>query len=251
VLSIIGIIYGGLVSLVQKDMKKLVAYSSVSHLGFCTLGIFALNGLGLAGSVLQQVNHGISTGALFLIVGILYERRHTREIAEYGGISSVMPVYATITLIMFLSSMGLPLLNGFVGEFTILEATFMANRAWAAWAVPGVVLAAAYLLWLYQRVFFGKVENPKNEKLKDLNARELATFLPLVALALWIGLYPKPFFRILDRPVATLVEQIDPQRVWNVKAQPGEAQPGQAQPEQASGQTVRLAESTATVEVGK
>jgi len=251
VLSIIGIIYGGLVSLVQKDMKKLVAYSSVSHLGFCTLGIFALNGLGLAGSVLQQVNHGISTGALFLIVGILYERRHTREIAEYGGISSVMPVYATITLIMFLSSMGLPLLNGFVGEFTILEATFMANRAWAAWAVPGVVLAAAYLLWLYQRVFFGKVENPKNEKLKDLNARELATFLPLVALALWIGLYPKPFFRILDRPVATLVEQIDPQRVWNVQTQPGQTQPGHAQPEQAPNQTVRLAESTATLEVGK
>ena len=160
----------------QKDMKKLVAYSSVSHLGFCTLGIFALNRAGLSGSVLQQINHGISTGALFLIVGILYERRHTREISEYGGISTVMPVYATIALIMFLSSMGLPLLNGFVGEFTILQGAFMANRAWAAWAVPGVVLAAAYLLWLYQRVFFGKVTNPKNEKLLDLSARELATF---------------------------------------------------------------------------
>ena len=127
-LSIIAIIYGALVSLMQKDMKKLVAYSSVSHLGFCTLGIFALTPLGLTGSVLQQVNHGISTGALFLIVGILYERRHTREIAEYGGISNVMPVYAAITMIMFLSSMGLPLLNGFVGEFTILQGTFMAKR---------------------------------------------------------------------------------------------------------------------------
>ena len=175
-LSIIGIIYGALVSLMQKDMKKLVAYSSVSHLGFCTLGIFALNPAGLSGSVLQQINHGISTGALFLIVGILYERRHTREISEYGGISNVMPVYATITMIMFLSSMGLPLLNGFVGEFTILQGTFMENWKWAAWAVPGVILAAAYLLWLYQRVFFGTVTNPKNEKLHDLTPREVADF---------------------------------------------------------------------------
>jgi NADH-quinone oxidoreductase subunit M len=220
VLSIIGIIYGALVSLVQKDMKKLVAYSSVSHLGFCTLGIFALNGPGLAGSVLQQVNHGISTGALFLIVGILYERRHTRDIAEYGGISTVMPVYATVSLIMFLSSMGLPLLNGFVGEFTILQAAFMANKLWAAWAVPGVVLAAAYLLWLYQRVFFGKVENPKNAKLPDLSARELATFLPLIAIALWIGLYPRPFFQILDQPVTALVRQIQHPQTYNVRQTP-------------------------------
>jgi len=220
VLSIIGIIYGALVSLVQKDMKKLVAYSSVSHLGFCTLGIFALNGPGLAGSVLQQVNHGISTGALFLIVGILYERRHTRDISEYGGISTVMPVYATISLIMFLSSMGLPLLNGFVGEFTILQAAFMANKFWAAWAVPGVVLAAAYLLWLYQRVFFGKVENPKNATLPDLSARELATFLPLVAVALWIGLYPRPFFQILDQPVTALVQQIQHPQYYNARQLP-------------------------------
>ncbi|MGB9255671.1 MAG: NADH-quinone oxidoreductase subunit M, partial [Candidatus Korobacteraceae bacterium] len=209
-LSLIGIIYGALVSLMQKDMKKLVAYSSVSHLGFCTLGIFALSPLGLSGSVLQQINHGISTGALFLIVGILYERRHTREISEYGGISNVMPVYATITLIMFMSSMGLPLLNGFVGEFTILQGTFMENKAWAAWAVPGVILAAAYLLWLYQRVFFGKVENPKNEKLLDLSGRELATFIPLVAIAFWIGLYPKPFFQILSTPVNNLVATVRP-----------------------------------------
>src|SRR5450755_52277 len=209
-LSLVGIIYGALVSLVQKDMKKLVAYSSVSHLGFCTLGIFALNSAGLTGSVLQQINHGISTGALFLIVGILYERRHTREISEYGGISNVMPVYATITMIMFLSSMGLPLLNGFVGEFTILQGTFMENWKWGAWAVPGVVLAAAYLLWLYQRVFFGTVTNPKNEGLQDLTPREVATFVPLLILAFWIGLYPKPFFQILQQPVNHTISMARP-----------------------------------------
>ncbi|MFZ0287697.1 MAG: NADH-quinone oxidoreductase subunit M [Candidatus Sulfotelmatobacter sp.] len=215
VLSVVAIIYGALVSLMQKDMKKLVAYSSVSHLGFCTLGIFALTPLGLSGSVLQQVNHGISTGALFLIVGILYERRHTRDIAEYGGISNVMPVYATITMIMFLSSMGLPLLNGFVGEFTILQGTFMEKEIaghpgyfWAAWAVPGVILAAAYLLWLYQRVFFGTVTNPKNEKLHDLTPREVLTFVPLLIMAFWIGLYPKPFFQILEQPVNQLVQNV-------------------------------------------
>jgi len=208
-LSIIGILYGALVSLMQKDMKKLVAYSSVSHLGFCTLGIFALTPLGLSGSVLQQINHGISTGALFLIVGILYERRHTREISEYGGISNVMPVYATITMIMFLSSMGLPLLNGFVGEYYIMLGTFMVSWRWAAWAVPGVVLAAAYLLWLYQRVFFGTVTNPKNEKLHDLTPREVLTFVPLLIMAFWIGLYPKPFFQILEQPVNQIVQDVN------------------------------------------
>jgi NADH-quinone oxidoreductase subunit M len=230
-LSIIAIIYGALVSLMQKDMKKLVAYSSVSHLGFCTLGIFALNSAGLSGSVLQQINHGISTGALFLIVGILYERRHTREISEYGGISNVMPVYATITMIMFLSSMGLPLLNGFVGEFTILQGTFMENWRWGAWAVPGVVLAAAYLLWLYQRVFFGTVTNPKNEKLHDLTPREVLTFVPLLIMAFWIGLYPKPFFQILEQPVNQIVENVRGPQVGgpaNAVVHPG-AQP-EAQP---------------------
>jgi NADH-quinone oxidoreductase subunit M len=225
-LSVVAIIYGALVSLMQKDMKKLVAYSSVSHLGFCTLGIFALNPLGLSGSVLQQINHGISTGALFLIVGILYERRHTREIAEYGGISNVMPVYATITMIMFLSSMGLPLLNGFVGEFTILQGAFTANWKWAAWAAPGVILAAAYLLWLYQRVFFGTVTNPKNEKLHDLTPREILTFAPLVICAFWIGLYPKPFFQILETPVNQIVQTIqanNPNTPVNAQAMPATA----------------------------
>jgi NADH-quinone oxidoreductase subunit M len=209
-LSIIGIIYGALVTLVQKDMKRLVAYSSVSHLGFCTLGIFAVSPLGVSGSVIQQINHGISTGALFLIVGILYERRHTREIAEYGGISAIMPVYATIALIMFLSSMGLPLLNGFVGEFTILQGTFVENKGWAAWAVTGVILAAAYLLWLYQRVFFGHNNNPKNARLRDLSAREMATLAPLVVLAFAIGLYPKPLFQVLAVPVNNLIAAVRP-----------------------------------------
>ncbi len=227
-ISIVGIIYGALVSLMQKDMKKLVAYSSVSHLGFCTLGIFALNQAGLSGSVLQQINHGISTGALFLIVGILYERRHTREISEYGGISNVMPVYATITMIMFLSSMGLPLLNGFVGEFTILQGTFVESKVWAAWAVPGVVLAAAYLLWLYQRVFFGPVTNPKNEKLVDLTPREVLTFAPLVICAFWIGLYPKPFFQFLDQPVNQIVMTARPELRKPVLAATPEAQPAAA-----------------------
>ncbi|MGH9531356.1 MAG: complex I subunit 4 family protein [Terriglobales bacterium] len=209
-LSIVGIIYGALVSLMQKDMKKLVAYSSVSHLGFCTLGIFALNPLGLSGSILQQINHGISTGALFLIVGVLYERRHTREISEYGGISSVMPWYATITLIMFMSSLGLPLLNGFIGEFVILQGAYMESKAWAAWGVLGVILGAAYLLWLYQRVFFGPVNNPKNEKLADLSPREIVTFAPLVVLAFCIGIYPKPFFEILAPPVNKIVQTVRP-----------------------------------------
>ena len=224
-LSIVGIIYGALVSLMQKDMKKLVAYSSVSHLGFCTLGIFALTPLGLSGSVLQQINHGISTGALFLIVGILYERRHTREIAEYGGISNVMPVYATITMIMFLSSMGLPLLNGFIGEFNIMQGTFMEKWQWAAWAVPGVVLAAAYLLWLYQRVFFGTVTNPKNEKLHDLTPREVATFVPLIIMAFWIGLYPKPFLQILEQPVNHTIAIVRPDVSANPAAVNATAQP--------------------------
>ncbi|MBV8205812.1 MAG: NADH-quinone oxidoreductase subunit M [Acidobacteria bacterium] len=217
-LSIIGIVYGALVSLMQKDMKKLVAYSSVSHLGFCTLGIFALNPLGLSGSVIQQINHGISTGALFLIVGILYERRHTREIAEYGGISNVMPLYATITLIMFMSSLGLPLLNGFVGEFTILQGSYMENKWWAAWAVTGVILGAAYLLWLYQRVFFGNVTNPKNEHLHDLTPREVLTFAPLIVMAVWIGVYPKPFFEVLDQPVKQIVGIVRPDYPLNPPA---------------------------------
>ena len=210
VLSIVGIIYGALVSLMQKDWKKLVAYSSVSHLGFCTLGIFAMNPAGLTGSIIQQINHGISTGMLFLIVGVIYERRHTREISEYGGLANVMPVYSVVFAIAMLSSAGLPLLNGFIGEFTILQGAFEANRAWAAFAVTGVILGAAYLLWLYQRTMLGQVTNPKNLHLPDLKLRELAVFAPLIVWAFWIGVYPKPFFEVLRQPVHQLVERVRP-----------------------------------------
>jgi NADH-quinone oxidoreductase subunit M len=207
-LSLIAIIYGALVSLMQKDWKKLVAYSSVSHLGFCTLGIFALTPNGLAGSVIQQINHGISTGMLFLIIGVVYERRHTREIAEYGGLAHVMPKLATVFAIAMFSSAGLPLLNGFIGEFTILQGTFEASRVWAAFAVTGVILGAAYLLWLYQRTMLGQVTNSKNLGLADLSFRELAIFLPLIAWAFWIGLYPKPYFDVLQQPVTEIVQRV-------------------------------------------
>src|SRR5437762_1507206 len=207
VLSIIGIIYGALVSLMQQDWKKLVAYSSVSHLGFCTLGIFALNPNGIAGSVIQQINHGISTGMLFLIIGVVYERRHTREIAEYGGLAHVMPKYAVVFAIAMLSSAGLPLLNGFVGEFTILQGAFERSWVWAAFAVTGVILGAAYLLWLYQRTMLGQITNGKNLTIPDLSMREIATFVPLIAWSIWIGIYPKPYFDILQRPVAEIVQR--------------------------------------------
>ena len=210
VLSIIGILYGALVSLMQKDWKKLVAYSSVSHLGFCTLGIFALNPNGIAGSVIQQVNHGISTGMLFLIVGIVYERRHTRDIKEYGGLAHVMPLYAIVFAFAMLSSAGLPLLNGFIGEFTILQGAFEANRIWAACAVLGIIFGAAYLLWLYQRTMLGPITNEKNRGLRDLNLREVVVFLPLIAWAIWIGVYPKPYFDVLEKPVAQIVERVHP-----------------------------------------
>jgi len=209
-LSIIGIVYAALVTLVQKDMKKLIAYSSVSHLGFVMLGMFALNPLGLEGSVLQMLNHGLSTGGLFLLVGIVYERRHTKEIAQFGGLAHVMPVYATITLIIFLASMGLPLLNGFIGEFMILQGAYAANRVWAYWAVSGIVLGAAYLLWLYQRVFWGKITNEDNRHLVDLNVRELATLVPLVALCFAIGIYPKPFLDFLHGPVNHVAAVVQP-----------------------------------------
>jgi NADH-quinone oxidoreductase subunit M len=194
----------------QTDWKKLVAYSSVSHLGFCTLGIFSLNPNGIAGSVIQQINHGISTGMLFLIVGVVYERRHTREIKEYGGLAHVMPLYSIVFAFAMLSSAGMPLLNGFIGEFTILQGAFEANRAWAAFAVTGVILGAAYLLWLYQRTMLGQVTNAKNLRLPDLNLRELIVFVPFIAWAIWIGVYPKPYFDVLEKPVAQLVERVRP-----------------------------------------
>jgi len=209
ILSIIGIVYGALACLMQKDWKKLVAYSSVSHLGFCTLGIFALNPAGIAGSVIQQINHGISTGMLFLIVGVVYERRHTREISEYGGLLKVMPVFTIVFLLAALSSMGMPPLNGFIGELTILGGAYQMSFNWAFWAAVGIALGAAYLLWLFQRTMLGEIKE-KNALLKDLSWREIAVFAPLIAWAFWIGLNPQPYFRVLERPVAQIVERVRP-----------------------------------------
>jgi len=193
-LAVIGVIYAALVAMVQEDVKKLVAYSSVAHLGFVMLGIFALNQQGVAGGMLQMLNHGVSTGALFLIVGFIYERRHTRLISDFGGLSKQMPVFATIFMIVTLSSIGLPGTNGFVGEFLVLLGAFESNLRWyAVVASSGVILSAVYMLWMFQRVMFGELDNPKNQKLKDLNAREIAIMVPLVALIFIMGVYPTPF----------------------------------------------------------
>jgi NADH-quinone oxidoreductase subunit M len=207
-LSIVGIVYGSMVAMVQKDMKKLVAYSSVAHLGFVMLGLFALNNAGIQGGILQSINHGLSTGGLFLLVGIVYERTHTRMIADYGGLSGVMPVYAMLFMIILLASIGLPLLNGFVGEFTILTGAFLADWRWAAWASLGVILGAAYMLWLYQRVFFGELTNENNKGLEDVNVREILTLAPLIVMCLWIGVYPKPFFEMTAKSAEKIVATV-------------------------------------------
>jgi NADH-quinone oxidoreductase subunit M len=207
-LSIIAIIYGAMVCMVQPDMKRLIAYSSVSHMGFITLGMFALNAQGIQGSIIQMVNHGLSTGALFLIVGLIYDRRHTRLISELGGLSKQMPVYATLFAIIMLSSMGLPGLNGFIGEFLILVGAFKANYLWAAFAVSGIVLGAAYMLWLYQRTMFGALENPKNAALQDLSPREMTTLVPIVIMCFWIGLYPSPFLNRMEASVNFILARI-------------------------------------------
>ncbi len=211
-ISVIGIIYGALVAMMQKDMKKLVAYSSVSHLGFCMLGVFIATPVALEGGILQMINHGISTGALFMIVGIIYERRHTRLIADYSGLSHIMPVYAIVFLIMTLSSIGMPTLNGFIGEFMVLQGVFADSeyRLWAVFGATGIVLGAAYMLWLYQRVMFGEIEQEENKLMPDLNLRELASFAPLIILAFWIGLYPKTFLDYLHEPVNRVVERVRP-----------------------------------------
>jgi NADH-quinone oxidoreductase subunit M len=212
-LAVIGILYGAMVSYAQKDVKKLVAYSSVSHLGFVMLGLFALNAQGIQGAILQMVNHGISTGALFLIVGMIYERRHTREMDAFGGLWKVMPVYAVLTLIVALSSMGLPGLNGFIGEFTILLGAWGAGQPGAALGSPwfaglaalGVILAAVYILFMFQKLFLGPVTKDENRSLKDINWREIAILVPLIVLIFWIGLYPKPFFDLMAPAVNNLV----------------------------------------------
>jgi NADH-quinone oxidoreductase subunit M len=213
ILAIIGIIYGALVAMVQPDIKRLVAYSSVAHMGFVILGMFSFTEWGMQGALYQMLNHGISTGALFLLVGFIYERRHTREISEFGGLANVMPIYATIFVITSMSSVGLPFLNGFVGEFLIMlgmwKSTILAVTATTNWnyvatmlAGTGVIFAAVYLLWMIQRVFFGKITNDKNRGLKDLSYREIGLIAPLVFLMVFMGVYPKPF---LDRSRESVV----------------------------------------------
>jgi NADH-quinone oxidoreductase subunit M len=207
-LAAIGILYGAAVSYAQKDVKKLVAYSSVSHLGFVMLGLFALNAQGIEGGILQMVNHGLSTGALFLIVGMIYERRHTREMDAFGGLWKIMPIYGALTLIITLSSMGLPGLNGFVGEFTILLGAFGSKyiSPWfAAISSVGIILAAIYMLFMFQKLFLGPLVKEENKALKDINWREILTLVPLLVFIFFIGLYPKPFFTIMGPAVDKLV----------------------------------------------
>ncbi len=199
ILAVVGIVYGALVSMVQTDIKKLVAYSSVSHLGFVVLGISALTEEGVQGSIIQMVNHGLSTGALFLIVGMIYERRHTRLIGDFGGLARVMPVFSVFFLVVALSSIGLPGLNGFVGEFLILLGTFRSaflSHAYPIAGATGVIFAAVYMLWMYQRVIFGKLSNPANERLSDLSGREISVLIPLLVFILWIGVFPGTFLKI-------------------------------------------------------
>jgi NADH-quinone oxidoreductase subunit M len=209
-LAIAGIIYGALVALAQSDWKRLVAYSSVSHMGMVMLGMFALTPVGITGSIVQQISHAISTGALFLIVGIAFERRRTLEICEYGGLSKVMPVFATVFLVMTLASIGLPMLSGFIGEILILQGLYVVHKSWAAVAAGGIVLGTAYMLWLYQRTMFGRIDNPANWDSRDLTTREMATLLPLVALAIWIGIHPEPVLRRLQSSVGRVVVRVNP-----------------------------------------
>jgi len=209
-LATIGIIYGAAVSYAQQDVKKLVAYSSVSHLGFVMLGLFALNKVGVAGAILQMVNHGISTGALFLLVGMVYEQTHTRDLKVYGGLWKVMPVFGTVVLISSLSSMGLPGLNGFVGEFTILLGAFGSQAIGSPWfagiSAIGVIMAAVYILYMFQKMFLGPAgEITHHHELKDLNWREILTVAPLLVFMFWIGLYPAPFFNLIAPAVEKLL----------------------------------------------
>jgi NADH-quinone oxidoreductase subunit M len=216
VLAVIGIVYGALVSMVQPDLKKLVAYSSVSHLGFVVLGILAITEEGMQGSVIQMVNHGLSTGALFLLVGMIYDRRHTRMIKDFGGIARIMPVYATFFMIVALSSAGLPGLNGFVGEFLILLGSFKSAALGSPWyaivGATGVIFAAVYLLWSYQRIFFGTVDNPENSKLVDLSVREWTVLVPVVVFIVWIGFFPGTFLEKSAASSKQLVERIESAR---------------------------------------
>ncbi len=219
-LAVIGIVYGALVAMVQTDIKKLVAYSSVSHLGFVVLGIFSMTEEGIQGGIIQMINHGLSTGALFLLVGMIYDRRHTREISAYGGIAKQVPLFATFFLIVTFSSIGLPGLNGFVGEFLILFGSFqsriLGNYIYAIIAASGVIFAAVYMLWMYQRVFFGKLTNPENQSLTDLTKREIGVLIPLIIFIVWLGVYPKPFLNLSAETTKQLVKKIEQVKSGNV-----------------------------------
>jgi NADH-quinone oxidoreductase subunit M len=208
-LAVVGIVYGAWVSTVQPDLKKLVAYSSVSHLGFVMLGLFTLNQQGVVGGVIQMVNHGLSTGALFLMVGMIYERRHTRLIAEFGGLWKVIPAFSSLFLVVVLSSVGLPGLNGFVGEFLVLVGAFQVNGWLAAFATTGIVFAAVYLLWMYQRVAFGEVTHEENRRLVDLTPREWAVLVPVLVFIVWIGVYPAAFTGKTEATIAALLAQVE------------------------------------------
>jgi NADH-quinone oxidoreductase subunit M len=208
VLALVGIVYGALVAMVQPDLKKLVAYSSVSHMGLVVLGIFAFTQQGLQGSTLQMLNHGLSTGALFLLVGMLYERRHTRLIADFGGLAHRNPVLAALFLVVTLSSIGLPGLNGFVGEVLILAGAFLKSPVFAAVAATGMILGAVYMLWMYQRVFLGKVTNPANEEMKDINTRERLLLIPILLVMLWIGVYSAPFLHRMEASLKLVQDRI-------------------------------------------
>jgi NADH-quinone oxidoreductase subunit M len=208
-LAIIGIVYGALVAIVQKDLKRLIAYSSVAHLGFVVLGLFVGTIQGMSGGILQMVNHGLSTGALFMLVGALYDRRHTRLIADFGGLAKSVPVLAGVFLFVVLSSLGLPGLNGFVGEFLVLLGTYLSYEWWVVPAAFGIVLAAIYLLWAYQRVFHGEPVHVDNRTLKDLGAREVVMLAPLVAVILFIGVYPSPFLERIEPAAQRVVTQLN------------------------------------------
>jgi NADH-quinone oxidoreductase subunit M len=208
ILALIGVVYGGLMALIQKDIKSLVAYSSVSHMGLIMLAVFALNVEGIQGAIYQMLNHGLSTGALFLIVGILYERSHTRLIKDFGGVSSRMPVFSVFFLLAMLSSLGLPGLNGFVGEILCLFGIFKANQTLAIIAVSTVILAAAYLLWMYQRVMQGPIVQDRVRTLPDMNKREIIYLVPIVVMMFWMGAYPQTFLRKMDASVISLVNRI-------------------------------------------
>jgi NADH-quinone oxidoreductase subunit M len=213
VLAIIGIVYGALVSMVQTDVKRLVAYSSVSHMGFIVLGIFALNQESLQGSTIQMINHGLSTGALFLLVGMIYERRHTRNISDFGGLAKGLPIYATLFMIVMFSSIGLPGLNGFVGEFLILvgsfKSSFLNNGAYAVISASGVILSAVYMMWVYQRIFFGKLENELNQNLKDLNKKEIGVMIPIIIFIVWIGIFPSTFLNKTNKSVKVVIDRME------------------------------------------